>query len=103
MSFTDELIWNVWWKASAVTISEESLWRKDQCGAWIKRSEYGNRNSQYGWEIDHIIPEPQGGTEDITNLRPLQWQNNVRRHDGDLECPITASSTENVRRTTPKR
>ena len=102
MKHSEEIIWSVWNKASAVTISEASLWRKDECGAWIKRSDYGNRNSQYGWEIDHIIPESQGGTEDIANLRPLQWENNVRRKDGSLECPITASSTENVRRTSLK-
>ena len=98
MSISDETIWQVWNKAFNITIADAPLWRKDECGAWIKRVDYGNRNSQYGWEIDHIIPVSKDGTDDITNLRPLQWENNVRRSDGSLECPVTASGTDNVKK-----
>ena len=98
VSFSEELVWQVWSKAFVVSISDALTWRKDECGAWIERRTYGNRFSQYGWEIDHIRSASRGGTDDISNLRPLHWKNTSRRHDGSLKCPITAAGTENVRR-----
>lgn len=93
MSYSDEIIQKVWEKARIVPNNDSNKWRKDECGAWIARDEYGNRNSQYGWEIDHISP---GGSDSVSNLRPLQWQNNVDKRDGRLKCNITASGTRNV-------
>lgn len=93
MSFSDVIIQKVWEKGQVVAGISPAVWRKDQCGAWIKRTEYGNRDSQYGWEIDHISP---GGTDDLDNLRPLQWQNNVDKSNGRLKCRISAVGDYNV-------
>lgn len=49
--------------------------RKDVYGAPIAKQDFGML-SKYGWEIDHIIPVTQGGTDDPENLRPLHWMNN---------------------------
>lgn len=54
--------------------------RKDMCGASMQRTDYG-KQERWGWEIDHIKPVSNGGTDDLSNLRPLQWENN--RHKGD--------------------
>ncbi len=78
--------------------NDPNEWRKDQCGAWIGRRFYGDRNSQYGWEIDHIISVDSGGTDSLSNLRPLQWVNNASRQEGKLTCPVVASGSQNVRR-----
>jgi hypothetical protein len=56
--------------------------RKDACGAWIEWPKYGETtNGGTGWEIDQVKPVAKGGTDDLSNLQPLQWENN--RHKGD--------------------
>ena len=95
MSFTNDEIQAVWNKASIDLNNDPNLWRKDQCGAWIGRDFYGNRDSQYGWEIDHINPI---GGDSLSNLRPLQWENNANKSDGRLMCPVVSNGVNNVRR-----
>ena len=56
MAFSEETIQQVWEKATPVAGNDPAVWRQDQCKAWIGRRFYGNRNSEYGWEIDHIVP-----------------------------------------------
>ena len=53
--------------------------RTDAYGSPMKRGHYGRTDSDYGWEIDHIIPVKLGGTDDLRNLQPLQWENNRRK------------------------
>ena len=45
MSFSEEKVQQVWEKAATVENNDPKQWRKDQCGAWIYRGAYGNRNS----------------------------------------------------------
>lgn len=81
MNDTDIQLQTVWNKARIVEGYDSSHFRKDACGAWIQRSEYGNHSSQYGWEIDHVLPRLLGGDDDEINLRPMQWQNNLSKAD----------------------
>jgi len=100
MSYSDEIIQKVWEKGSVVPNFPPDRYRKDDCGAWMTRTEYGNRNSDYGWEIDHIKPESEGGGNELSNLRPLQWENNATKQAGRLTCPVTSSGSKNVKRST---
>ena len=96
MSFTEDTIQKVWEKGTVASKNDPKDWRKDQCGAWIARNKYGNRDSKYGWEIDHIKPESAGGGDQLSNLRPLQWENNASKQGGRLTCSVTASGKDNV-------
>lgn len=97
MSFSDQQIANVWAKAQYVDDTNEARgFRKDRCGAWIRGGDYGNRNTTFGWEIDHIIPKSQGGSDALSNLQPLHWENNAAKGDGRLDCAVTSEGTTNV-------
>ena len=78
---TDDLKRAVWKKASPIPDYDADVWRRDMCGSAIKYSDHGNTDSVYGWEIDHIKPTARGGTDDLSNLQPLQWENNRRKGD----------------------
>jgi hypothetical protein len=86
----------VWEKGKTVQGNDPDEWRKDHCGAWIARNKYGKRDSKYGWEIDHITPESEGGKDTLSNVRPLQWENNASKQAGRLTCVVTASGKDNV-------
>ena len=96
--FTQQEILAVWKKGTVVPNYDPSLYRKDKCGAWMRFKEYGDRNSIYGWEIDHITPVSKGGSNSLYNLRPLQWENNMAKSNGRLSCAVIANGNENVRR-----
>ena len=65
---------------------------RDKCGALIARNAHGQQTSQ-GWEIDHIVPVARGGTDALSNLRPLHWRNNDAKGDsldGYWDCAKTS-------------
>lgn len=70
----------IWNKGAPIENYDAAIWRRDAYDNPIRYGDYGNRASEYGWEIDHIIPIADGGTDHIGNLRPLQWAANVRRN-----------------------
>ncbi len=76
--FDAETVEAVWRKA--VRQPEFIIFRRDRYGALLLREKYGKRHG-WGWEIDHIIPVSKGGTDELTNLQPLHWENNRRKGD----------------------
>ena len=91
-AFSAAVVEAVWQKGQIVANYDPAVYRKDACGAWMKRNEYG-KTTDWGWEIDHVRPVARGGTDDFSNLQPLQWKNN--RHKGDdypnWSCAIRAA------------
>lgn len=81
----------VWSKGRVIEGFSADDWRRDICGHSMKFSEHGNRNSEYGWEIDHINPVANSGTDVIGNLQPLYWNHNAAKGDSlDWKCPVLA-------------
>jgi|APSaa5957512535_1039671.scaffolds.fasta_scaffold68823_2 hypothetical protein len=66
-----------WQRARTVLGRDPNLVRMDDFGSYIVWSEYGNRQSEYGWEVDHIRPTALGGPDILGNLRALNWRNNA--------------------------
>ncbi len=84
-TFDEQTIEAVWNKAKIQP--GFTSFRSDVCGTDIQRSEYG-KESKYGWEIDHINPGANGGTDDLSNLQPLHWETNMMKADTyPWKCP----------------
>lgn len=111
MNVDDALLEQIWSKGVVVENYDESKIRKDACGAWILRDQYGKKESSFGWEIDHVIPRrqleekgvPEEKIDDLRNLRPLNVQNNQSKADSypdyvaDLNGIGEAGEEENVK------
>ena len=79
MAWDQATIDAVWQKGQIRPGQDPDIIRVDDYGNAILRHQYGNRNSAYGWEIDHILRLENGGTDSLSNLRPLQWRVNAAR------------------------
>lgn len=94
----EDTIQKIWEKARIVSGYDSNYIRKDPCGAWILRNDYGNNKSLFGWEIDHVYPESAGGRDDWDNLRPLQWENNKSKGDDYpvYKIKVQAEGSKNI-------
>ena len=76
----EALIAAVWQQGRIVQTHTATVHRQDICGNWMQYNQHG-KEGDYGWEIDHINPTANGGSDDLSNLQPLWWRNNRRKSD----------------------
>lgn len=95
--FTEEEIELVWKKAIPQESNNPDVFRKDYAGAWIKKSDYG-KDTDYGWEIDHLRPLTKNGDYAIENLYPLHYKNNRKKGDNypTWKTAIASDGVNNV-------
>ena len=62
-----------WFKANP---SITGMYQCRKCGGWFKKSEI---------DIDHIIPQNKGGTNDLWNLQPMCKHCNRSKSDDTIE------------------
>ncbi len=86
----------VWNDCRACPNFSSAEWRYDRYGAPMKWDEYGNRSSEHGWEIAHIVPPLEGGNDDLGNLQALHWSNNAFKSEEHLrQCEVNFSKPLN--------
>jgi hypothetical protein len=100
LPFNEDIIQRVWERAYLVAGKDPALYRQDKCGALIRRDFFGRASEgcSMGWVIDHIKPLIKGGTNDISNLQALQWENNRNKKDNEFlwSCRVTYSLDGNT-------
>lgn len=99
--WSNDEIQKVWEKADIVPNNDPNVFRKDQCGAWIRRDLYGapskdESHTSFKWQIDHIKPQSKEGKDILSNARPLQWFNNDSRQNSRFKTKITSDGTHNI-------
>jgi HNH endonuclease len=78
---------SAWSKAYMLAIphhiygGDPNVIRMDRFGYYILYWAYGDRTSDFGWEVDHIYPLSLGGPDESSNAEALHWRANVRKSD----------------------
>lgn len=77
----DRIPWSEQKKIAAWTACRPYLdwpptdWRIDRHDTLIRRSDHG-RQTEYGWEVDHVCALALGGTDTLDNVEALHWRTN---------------------------
>jgi len=79
-SACEQLRLSVWAKGECALGYNPIFYRRDVFGAWMQYNAHGNTLSHFGWEIAYIKPVEEGGTNELSNLQPVQWRNNRTRN-----------------------
>ena len=81
MTMLEELKRAAWARTSPVSQTQLNAWefRKDCLGNLVRFTDFGNRHSPFGWELDFIVPKSTGGSSDPDNLQALHWRANAAR------------------------
>jgi hypothetical protein len=78
MAYTREELIYVFSKGIVDPRYDSTVFRKDRFGRWMELGRYGERDHDFGWEVDHL--DPNGGDR-WANLVPLNWRSNCEKSD----------------------
>jgi hypothetical protein len=68
--------------------ADPAIWRQDACGAWMRREQYREEHSEFGWKIEKISA---GGRDTAENLRPFHCSN---RYDIEMRAPHCRTTSD---------
>ncbi len=79
-TYSQEQLLAIWRKGRRIDGYDATQIRADEYGSAMRWEHYGQQTS-FGWEVDHIRAVANGGSDDLDNLQPLQWENNRKKGD----------------------
>ena len=79
------LLEQVWEKAGSIPGMDPALFRQDEQGGVIRKSEFNNESSIYGWCFHHLKPVWEGGGSELCNVTPLNCTNKIMTLAGCLD------------------
>ena len=100
--FSKQEIEDVWSQGLIIEGWNPDIVRQDAAGAGILREKYGDHDSIFGWDIDHIYPQneleklnvPQELINNRINLRPMNWKNNISKSNDYPEYRSVLKSSD---------
>lgn len=102
----DQIKEAIWRKMSTPLGKDSAKFKLDACGALIEWDRYGDRQSDYGWEVDHVVPKsllqelgvPEDEYDDEDNLRPMHWKNNDSKSSDypEYQAKVTFEGGRNI-------
>ena len=89
---TKDQIEKAWGKAKPIKGKNEDIYRQDPYGNPMYKPSYG-KNSEMGWEVDHIKPKALGGSDSTINIQALNT--GVNRSKGNSRVKKSRHSKTN--------
>ncbi len=75
--FDPGIILKIWRKGEIIFDINPDIIRRDLYGDWIKKDDYNNPDSVYGWVIFQLEPESMNGNTTGAELFPVNYRNNM--------------------------
>lgn len=91
MQLDEKLVQEVWEKGRVIPGRNPEEWRQDQCGAWLRRDQYDNGQSEFGWKA---LKTNSGGKHATDELQPFHWKNVFDIATGRPNCKVMADRTD---------
>jgi hypothetical protein len=86
MEYDAQTIASVWEKARVMPDQDPVQWRRDACGAWMHRDQYGGAG-EYGWRIENVAAGGRYASED---LQPYHHANGYDIENARPRCRVAA-------------
>lgn len=71
------LLEQVWQKAGQIPGMDPENYRRDEQGSIIRKEEFNNESSIYGWCLNYLKPFWEGGNTELSNVTPLSCRNKL--------------------------
>ena len=91
MNWSKEIVDAVWQHGRVMPEGDAATWRQDACGAWIRRTQFGEEHAEFGWKIEKITA---GDPATAENLRPFHCRNRYDVANNTPHCQMTADRTD---------